>query len=199
MIIVKVGGSLFDLPGLKGRLTAFLGSRGDPDCLLVPGGGAAADAVRRLDRDHGLGPEASHWLALRACSLNAHFLRALLPEARVVPWPTPGAGPAILDPLAFALADAGDAAALPACWEATSDSVAARAAAVSGADLVLLKSVTIPPGVSWQEAARAGYVDGMFADLVARHGLRVRAFNWREERGVGVFHPPPLARRHPQG
>src|SRR5437763_809108 len=101
MIVVKVGGSLYDLPDLKSRLVAFIHSLSDPDRLLVPGGGTVADAVRTWDRTHSLGQTASHWIALRACALNAHFLAALL-DTGVVAWPRAGDGLAVLDPLAFA-------------------------------------------------------------------------------------------------
>jgi aspartokinase-like uncharacterized kinase len=176
MIVIKVGGSLYDLPELGPRLRAFLEALPDDDRLVVPGGGAAADVVRALDARHGLGQEVSHWLALRACTLNAHFLRALLPGARITAWPHSGAGLAILDPLAFAEADA----ALPACWDATSDSVAARAAIVAGAELVLLKSATVPVGMSWAEAAHQGLVDPLLPGLVEAGGLRGRAVNLRQ-------------------
>jgi aspartokinase-like uncharacterized kinase len=177
MIVVKVGGSLYDMPDLKYRLIEFLDTLSDPDRLLVPGGGAAADAVRILDRTHTLPPDVSHALALRACSLNAHFLAVIL-GARVVPWPCANSGLAVLDSLAFVEADAGPDA-LPACWEATSDSVAARAAVVAGADLVLLKSVTIPQGMTWRDSSRAGFIDPLLPDLVERHGVRLRVVNLR--------------------
>jgi len=176
MIVVKVGGSLYDLPDLKSRLVAFLRSLSDPDRLLVPGGGLAADAVRALDRDHGLGPAVAHRLALRACTLNAHFLAVLL-GAEVVAWPRPGVGTAVLDPLAFVERD--EPGALPARWDATSDSVAARAAAVAGAELVLLKSVTVPESMTWREASAAGHVDAVLPGLIERHGLQARAVNLR--------------------
>jgi aspartokinase-like uncharacterized kinase len=176
MIVVKVGGSLFDLPDLGPRLRAFLASLPDSDRLVVPGGGAAADAVRALDRTHDLGPEVSHWLALRACALAAHFLSALLPGAPVVAAPCAGRGLAVLDALAFAQADDS----LPHSWDTTSDAVAARAAAVAGGELVLLKSVTVPAGWTWHEAAQAGLVDPVLPGIVDRAGLRVRAVNLRE-------------------
>ncbi len=66
MLVVKVGGSLYDLPDLGPRLRGFLASLKDVDRLIVPGGGATTDAIRLFDRDHGLGPEQSHWLALCA-------------------------------------------------------------------------------------------------------------------------------------
>lgn len=180
MLVVKVGGSLYDLPDLGRRLKRFLEESGDPDSLLVPGGGPAADVVRAYDRTHALGDVAAHWLALRACQLNSHLLRALLPGTPLVDDPTRHRGPGVLDPVAFAVADEGRPGALPRSWAATSDSVAARAAAVAGGRLVLLKSVTIPATMTWEQAALAGHVDPVFPGVVRLAGLDVRAVNFRE-------------------
>src|SRR5262245_30988403 len=106
-VVVKVGGSLYDLPDLGPRLRAWLGQRPELAPLLVPGGGAVVDFVRNLDRRHRLGEEASHWLALRGLTLQAHFLAALLPNAVVVNAPCGCSGLgrrqiAVLDGYAFA-------------------------------------------------------------------------------------------------
>jgi aspartokinase-like uncharacterized kinase len=149
--------------------------------LLVPGGGEVANAVRQLDRCHGLGEEDSHWLALRAVALNAYFLGRLLPDVPVLATPEAWERVAILDVFRFACADEEREGCLPHCWEVTSDSLAARVAIVAGAaELVLLKSVTIPPEMNWEEAGRAGLVDARFASvLAAAPGLRVRSVNFR--------------------
>lgn len=175
--VIKVGGSLFGLPDLAARLRFFVGKPIARRLLLVPGGGAAADGVRDLDRQHGLGEEASHWLALRALTMNAHFLHALLPELPVVGWPAP-AGSGILDPHAFALADDAKPDHLPHSWDVTSDALAARAAGLLGADLVLLKSVDVSAAKSWDEATRAGIVDAYFAKALIP-GTQVRVVNLR--------------------
>jgi aspartokinase-like uncharacterized kinase len=183
-VVVKVGGSLFDLPGLAGRLEDWLARHGPAHFLLVPGGGAAADVVRDLDRHHALGEEKSHWLALRALSLNARFLRALLPSSRIVsrPWRKSASGPGVLDAHAFARLDDRAPGRLPHIWEVTSDSVAARAAVVGGAtELVLLKSATVQ-GMSWGAAAEAGLVDAHFPGMVRGAAFRVSALNFREWR-----------------
>src|SRR5437763_775549 len=83
-IVVKVGGSLFDLPDLGERLDLWLKTLPTPEVLLVPGGGAVADVIRQLDRSHRLGEERCHWLALRALTLNAHFLADVVPRAVVI-------------------------------------------------------------------------------------------------------------------
>ncbi|AMV29046.1 hypothetical protein VT84_31920 [Gemmata sp. SH-PL17] len=78
MIVVKVGGSLFDSPALGPALRTFIESLKPADVLLVPGGGPVADAVRELDRTHKLGEEAAHWLALQALSVTKAFLERVV-------------------------------------------------------------------------------------------------------------------------
>src|SRR3954447_24129718 len=96
-IVVKVGGSLYDLPDLGPRLAAWLGTLPEP-VLLVPGGGAMADVVRDLDRCHGLGEAISHELALRSLTMNAWFLAALLSRTAV-------GSVSVCDPLSSSLID----------------------------------------------------------------------------------------------
>jgi aspartokinase-like uncharacterized kinase len=201
-IIVKVGGSLFDLPDLRHRLRAMLRPFRAANVLLVPGGGATADAIRAFDSAHRLGEEASHWLALQALSLNARMLQELLPEARIVrEIPEPEApvrdaesAPAcasgsdenrsrsfLLDPFPFFHADEQRPNHLPHRWDVTSDSLAVRAATLAEAhELILLKSV-VWEARDWTEAARSGIVDGYFARALqqAPAALRVRLINLR--------------------
>jgi aspartokinase-like uncharacterized kinase len=189
-IVVKVGGSLYAWPGLAARLGNWLQPffrQGTP-LLLVPGGGPTADVVRQFDRGHGLGEETAHWLALRALALNAHFLAALLPDTAVVETPEDAARLRrrgrlpVVDGHAFARADETRPGRLPHAWAVTSDSLAARVADVAGARrLVLLKSVTVPDGLSWAEAARCGFVDEYFPDVLARRAtaFEVSAVNLR--------------------
>jgi aspartokinase-like uncharacterized kinase len=189
-VVVKVGGSLFDLPDLGPRLARWLGARPTRDALLVPGGGPAADAVRDLDRWQRLGEERAHVLALRALTLNAHFLAGLLPAAEVVDGPDGGAAAVrrgrvpVLDAFAFVRDDERrhPADGLPHSWSATSDAVAARAAVAAGArQLLLLKSVTVAAEQGWDAVARRGQVDEVFCGVVREAGpaLEVRAVNFR--------------------
>jgi aspartokinase-like uncharacterized kinase len=184
LTVAKVGGSLYSLRDLQSRLYRWLNDQADDRVLLVPGGGATADVVRGFDECHALGEEKAHWLALRALSLNAAFLAALLPEAAVVDYPDrAGRGVSILDAFAFVSLDERRHAnqGLPHAWAATSDSVAARAAIVGRASrLLLLKSVTIPHEIGWVEAGRLGFVDPLFATLIFdAPGLAVEAVNLR--------------------
>jgi aspartokinase-like uncharacterized kinase len=181
--VVKVGGSLLDLPDLGPRLRGWLVRHAPPDVILVPGGGPMADVIRALDRCHGLGEEASHWLALRALALNAAVLAELVSASRVVGtldecescWRS-GQVP-VLDAHQFLRDDETRPGRLPHSWAVGSDSVAARVAVVAGArELVLLKSAD-PPGGEW-----SGYVDEGFAAALGSLGVRVRAVNLRKHR-----------------
>lgn len=187
--VVKVGGSLYDLSDLGQRLRCWLTEQSaGTRVVLVPGGGPVVEAIRQLDRRHALGEETSHWLALRALSVNAHFLASLLPSADVCidagelgrAWDN-NLLP-VLDIHEFAHSDEQRPGHLPHSWTVTSDAFAARLAVVLQArHLVLLKSTTIPPEVDWTEAGQLGLVDAMFAEVLrdAPVGLRVCAFNLR--------------------
>jgi aspartokinase-like uncharacterized kinase len=195
LTVVKVGGSLYDLPDLGTRLRGWLATLPSPRVLLVPGGGPTANVVRDLDRRHRLGESTAHDLALRSLTLNAAFLSALLcadasrgGSAEVFPVVNPLGRPGalwgrvcILEPHAFCEADAPNHGSLPACWDTTSDSIAARAAVfLRAGELILLKSVTLPDPCDWAEAGRRGWVDPLFAAAVAGTPLlRIRAFNLR--------------------
>jgi 5-(aminomethyl)-3-furanmethanol phosphate kinase len=70
MIILKVGGSLFEeAPALLGRIADV-----PVDLLIVPGGGKFADMVRHIDREKGLTAEAAHWMAVLAMEEYACYL-----------------------------------------------------------------------------------------------------------------------------
>ena len=164
--VVKVGGSLFDLTDLCARLAGWRAARRETRLAFVPGGGAAADAVRDYHRTHGLREETSHWLALRMMQVNAHLLAELMDlPVGIGPF---GADAFVLDAFAFAESDEGAVGALPHRWFVTSDAIAARAASrFRAGTVVLLKSVDLPAGLTWHEAARDGLVDLAFPDVVA--------------------------------
>jgi hypothetical protein len=122
-------------------------------------------------------------------SLAADVLSARLGNAKVIAniedresaWHT-GLAP-VLDMHAFARTDEMRPDHLPHHWDVTSDALAARAAVVAGIPaLILLKSVSLPAGCDWPEAARQGIVDPIFPEVVAAAGgrLKVTAINFRQ-------------------
>ncbi len=192
LTVVKVGGSLYGLTDLCERLQPWLSQAKGNDIILVPGGGATVDVVRDFDRVHHLGEMGAHELALAAMGVNAEFLSRLLKTVDVMPdlgWMeiarSEGAQSLIIDAVAFSRWDRGanPHTALPHSWSVTSDSIAARVAVAFEADqLVLLKSVTIPPDMDWEEAGERGFVDEWFARTVrpALPQLKVSAVNLRD-------------------
>jgi aspartokinase-like uncharacterized kinase len=163
MIILKVGGSLYDLPDLGPRLRIFLQSLSPNPVRIMPGGGDFADVIRTLDRIHNLGEATAHKLALETLRIAEAFLSHLL---------GPAMPPSALDGL-----ELGD---WPHSWDLTSDSLAARAAWQHQARcLILLKSVDIPPAMPWEEAAACGYVDRFFPRAVAHAPFRIDVVNFR--------------------
>jgi aspartokinase-like uncharacterized kinase len=186
VIVVKVGGSLYDLPDLGPRLRSWLDQLETKRVLLVPGGGPLSDAVRQLDHWQQLGEETSHWLALLAMRAAGKFLIKVLPGAEdAVLWPNipdiweRGQTP-ILDAYCFGVYDDHEADRLPHSWDVTSDSIAAKAAVRGGASrLVLLKSTSLPDGIDWTEAARRGLVDAYFPRALQGSSFAVQWVNFR--------------------
>ncbi|MBL8793186.1 MAG: hypothetical protein JNM56_04720 [Planctomycetia bacterium] len=184
--VVKVGGSLFDLPQLGPALRRWLDQLDTRRVVLLPGGGRAADAVRAFDQAQQLGEEAAHWLALRAMGFNVALLHAVLPASASAEnlteceslWQR-GLTP-ILDILPFALADENAPGHLPHTWQVTSDALAARVAVVWGASRVLLlKSTALPASPDWDEAARRDLVDACFAGVVYAGKLHAEVIDFR--------------------
>jgi aspartokinase-like uncharacterized kinase len=132
LTVVKVGGGLAREPGALRALCAQLGDCGARHPLLVvPGGGAFADAVRAHDRRFGLRDETAHWMAILAMDQFGWALGDLIPGAALCR----DLGPACPGAVAVLLPYAS--------WDVTSDSIAAWVAGAAGAvGLVLVKGVT---------------------------------------------------------
>lgn len=177
-VIWKLGGSVLAHRSLRTRLGEWSRLWPESQAAWLPGGGAAADAVREWDERHRLGDERSHHLALAAMDFNAELLAALLPQARSVrserqcelAWQD-GQQAVLCASCVAAWAEQTRGETLPRTWELTSDAIAAWLARPLGADrLVLVKS--IPPPGDLAAAAAQGYIDRWFARF-ATGGLSV--------------------------
>jgi aspartokinase-like uncharacterized kinase len=182
--VVKVGGSLLDLDDLADRLRRWLAEEGENSTLLVVGGGCRADLLRTHRQQ--LNDVEAHWLAIDAMLANARTLKEQLPEAtwldRIGDVKASGVPLSILNPVSFMQHDDPHHpfGALPANWNVTSDSIAARAAELAGVDeLIVLKSAPPPAPEKLEELVTAGYVDDFFP-TAARNVARVRFVNFRD-------------------
>ena len=183
--VIKLGGSLLDLPNLPDHFNRWRKSLPAEHHLLITGGGEAADQVRALDRQYHLGDHHGHWLAIRAMSFNAHCIAHLLPGCQIVPtfddcprtWSLGKL--AIIDPIPWLEDDERQGFTLPHRWSFTSDSIAAHIARTRQAQvLTLLKSTLAQQPTTPREAAVMGLVDADFPTASA--GLpRVELVNLR--------------------
>jgi 5-(aminomethyl)-3-furanmethanol phosphate kinase len=191
LAILKVGGSLFRWPELPRRFAEMIEARRVVNrgerLVLIAGGGPAADVIRDLDKNHGLGDPSSHRLALHAMDLTAVILAELLPGAVPIQsldalnavW-SARAIPVLAPRLILAELERLGEVGLPENWDVTSDTIAARVAVHMGADrLTLLKSASLPPGTTRLEAARLGLVDALLP-IVSRPLKQVEYLNLRE-------------------
>ncbi|QDV52668.1 amino acid kinase family protein [Gimesia fumaroli] len=173
--VIKVGGSLFDLPDLATQLQRLLGRLENAMPLIVCGGGTAADLVRDWDRTHHLGETKAHWLAIQSLMLNDRLLCAMLPNACLVStqseaiqvWNS-GNIPVLSAYDYLTQTSSSTFAELPESWGVTSDSIAAWITLTLPADeLILLKSVELPVEKTVSDLAEAGLVDAYLPTLAA--------------------------------
>lgn len=177
-VVCKLGGSLLDWAGLPQVLDHLIHRWGPSGLVLVVGGGATADLVRRWDQLHQLGEERAHWLALESLSLNEQLFTELRPGLRLVrsgPQATAAlreGTPALICSACFVRWGEKQPGAppLPHSWRVTTDSIAAWVARLLDASrLVLVKSTDLPKACDWSTGSRLGLVDEYF--LQAAQGI----------------------------
>lgn len=174
-IVIKLGGSLLNNGRLPSIISIVATSR--LPVVIVPGGGAFADAVRHLQNENGIDDRTAHRLALVALNEMAKVYFSIAPS-RLAPAETLAEISDVLAqgriPVWLPYKLSADDDAIPQNWSTTSDALAARLAERLGAVPVLLvKSEDIERGKSPDDHAEAGVVDPVFPEIVARAGL-----NW---------------------
>lgn len=185
-IVIKVGGSLFDVAELRSKLTDLFRRYSNHEICLVSGGGRSADIVRKLQPIHSLTDESAHNVALASMRVGEELLLELFPHTAPTAsmddlrqaW---GANKIAIIHASSFLAAEEPAAKLPLerSWSVTSDSIAAWIATLVGAnELLLLKSVAAPK-TTLTEAASDGFVDEAFP----RYAAQVPVTRWVNLRG----------------
>ncbi|MGV0005136.1 MAG: hypothetical protein ACNYPG_00630 [Candidatus Porifericomitaceae bacterium WSBS_2022_MAG_OTU9] len=170
VVVVKIGGSLMDSPQLCLWLKAVQCRR----AVLVPGGGAFADAVRIAQGGQAFADEAAHEMAILAmwqfgimcCSLH-HDMKLFTTVAQGEKILAAGLTPVWCPHyMAMQWQD------LPHNWSVTADTLSLRLAAAMGAgDLILVKSA--PPKIIGQVPAD-GIIDEAFAGQYIRYGEGIK-------------------------
>ncbi len=142
--VVKLGGSLDNEKTLAALLPVIDKLSEKHRLVIVPGGGGFADYIRGRSAARGVPDHVAHAQAVLAMSQFGYDLAARLGRGAVAHDRTnavkalrTGCVPVFI-PYPRALADTG----VPATWEATSDTIAARVCAYMGyKKIILLKSV----------------------------------------------------------
>lgn len=186
--VIKIGGSLFDLPDLAGRIAKLLDVLENIKPLIVCGGGKTVDLVRSWDQTHQLGDRAAHWLAIQSLMLNNRLLCQLLPDARIITSPSEAKvvwqerGIPVLNSDTYLQQTAtSHIAKLPESWDVTSDSIATWVSLTWPADeLILLKSIELPKDRSLSKLALAGLVDS-YLPTIAESLPQLRWCNLRSD------------------
>ena len=142
--VIKIGGSLGQSPELPELMCRISELGVKHQILIIPGGGAFANAVREYDQRFCLDYDASHWMSIRAMDQFGSMISSMCPnnelvqglaEARKVV--TTGRVPVLLTYNLLYQADE-----LPRSWDVTSDSIAVWVAdLVKARQLILLKNV----------------------------------------------------------
>lgn len=186
-IVLKLGGSLYDLPDLGERIATLLETFPDHRFLIFPGGGDAANLVRQWQPRFYWSDAIAHDVAIAALDFNATMLEQVIPHSSVVRtradaeriWQTHGLP--IIAPSQFLCdEERGD---LPQDWTVTSDSLAAWTVLHWPAgELWFCKSVPCPTTLS--AAVNDGAIDPHLAQLASRLP-QLRWCNLRE--GSRVF------------
>jgi aspartokinase-like uncharacterized kinase len=168
---VKIGGSLLDLPDLPTRLHTWLGHRRVTGHVLLVGGGALADVLRRQHAIRPLNEVAAHWACIELMAINARLVSAELnlPTVKYSDLRS-DVHAQFLDVIDFMenVEPIMAGRKLPAGWLVSSDSIAARMAIVLDADeLLLLKSSECPRqfDADLSRLAATGYIDEFLPQL----------------------------------
>lgn len=206
--VAKIGGSLFDLPDLRARLTSWLINQPPLPTLWMCGGGRFVEALRDWQSHHRLSDYDAHLGAIHLMCFALNHMRPWFSD-----WPWFSRSPATVcwpeDDAREVQSAGGDESAsnrlwtnaffdceewlagaeeFPHDWSFTSDSIAAALATeVRAAELVLFKSRLPSPSRDRTQLQADGLVDGLFAHysasvpLVRLVDLRSTDFSeWRD-------------------
>jgi aspartokinase-like uncharacterized kinase len=194
-VVVKLGGSLAE----SGRLASIMQIVGGArrPCVVVPGGGVFADAVREAQKRIGFSDAAAHRMALLAMHQTAYMLQALEPRLRFAET-LAGIRRTLAErqmPVWLPLRLAENDPFIPTDWSITSDGLAARLAERLGrAHVVLVKACRVARSSSLAALGRAGIVDPTFVAVVERSCLDwsvLGAGDERELAGLLRLKPKP--------
>jgi 5-(aminomethyl)-3-furanmethanol phosphate kinase len=161
VIVIKVGGSLYERPCFSDEVNAFVGLLpADETRIIIAGGGTVVDALRGWASRSPLSEPVCHDLAMHAMAVAGSMLATLIPNS------TPVVDTDIRDDGRLNIIMNYHDSYTPSTWALTSDSIALTIAIRHQASrLILVKSCLPDYGNDWAQASHAGYVDAAFPEL----------------------------------
>lgn len=138
--VVKVGGSLFDLPDLQDRISNWLQRQSASSQVLIAGGGPLCNAIRRWHALYSLDEEFCHEECLAMMGMTARLLARVTGLPLIADFERLNSLPG---PLVFDCSHwASELETVPKNWDVTSDSLSAILASQLEAELVLFRSTS---------------------------------------------------------
>jgi aspartokinase-like uncharacterized kinase len=185
VLVVKLGGSLYNTPELKLWLQTLADTSVSTPIVIVPGGGPFADEVREAQTLHHFNDAVAHHMALIAMKQFGLMLTAL--EAKCQPFNAlkPEQALSVWLPDDSVLADP----ILPQSWDLTSDSLALWLASKLEAEQLLLVKHVHVSSASIQELTANHVIDRSFVDLFARHSIPTRLIHYQSYAGFAESIP----------
>jgi aspartokinase-like uncharacterized kinase len=179
VIVVKLGGSLYNTPELKLWLQTLANPSISTPIVIVPGGGPFADQVREAQALHHFNDAVAHHMALIAMKQFGLMLTAL--EAKCQPFNAlkPEQALSVWLPDDSLLSHH----ALPHSWDLTSDSLALwLASKLKAEQLFLIKHILVSTS-SIQQLSTHHVIDRSFAGLFANHSIPTRIIHYQSYAG----------------
>ena len=171
MVVVKLGGSLFDYPKLSEWLK-ILSEEGAGKVVIVPGGGPFADQVRDAQKQWKFNDQQAHQMALHAMDQYGLMLAGIaeVQDCRLIPARSERKLQDSLTrhqtPVWLPSKWLEHNTEIPQNWTATSDSISAWLAKELNAEkLIFIKRVEVDESVSPEALGKENIVDGSFADF----------------------------------
>ena len=178
MVIVKIGGSLFNSPNLQSLLDK-IATIENKQIIIVPGGGPFADQVRQASNMWNIPEATAHPMAVMAMQQFAHLLFSLngnietLSSYNEVSSNLSTPGIRIWMPYMDVTQDCN----YPGNWNTTSDSLAVWLASKLSADkLIIVKSANVQ-NKTYQQIVSSPVVDGYFIHALKEYSGTVKFFH----------------------
>ena len=172
-VVIKIGGSLEADPHRRRAVLHALADGVHGPCIIVPGGGTFAGAVRAAQVREGFSDAEAHRRALDAMSDAAGIFRGI--EPRLIqtfePWAEPANVTArVWNPRRLRNGHPD----ISETWDVTSDSLALWLATRTGAHrCMLVKSADAPAAQDVVALAASGLVDAAFPAFAAQYRGRI--------------------------